>query len=158
MKTLALLLAALALPACDAAGTMGEPGPAPRPRTTVLTGDLDLDIRSQAHVALTVSGFHVTAALTLSKGFGVVTAPLAGEGHVERFAEADLTLYTAQLDAPADPSGPCGAQPVSLALSLRRRGTDAHVGGSLTAYCGAATWHGTPARLLRLAGDLPLPP
>ncbi len=29
--------------------------------------------------------------------------------------------------------------------------------GGLTAYCGADTWYGVPAKVLRLAGPLPLP-
>jgi hypothetical protein len=69
-----------------------------------------------------------------------------------------VVMYTARFDAPADPTGPCGSDPISLALAVRRRGKDAHVGGALTAYCGKDVWHGVPARVLRLAGDLPLSP
>ncbi len=46
---------------------------------------------------------------------------------------------------------------MSLALSLHRQGANAMVLGGLTAFCGADTWHGVPAKVLRLAGPLPLP-
>lgn len=130
-----------------------DPVPRPPPPVT-LTGDLDVDIRDSAHVELVTTGTDLAASLTLTKSFGIAGGALAGAGHVEAFPEAGATLYTARIDAPADPTGPCGAQPISLALSLRRRGNDAHVGGALTAYCGKGVWHGTPARLLRLSGDL----
>ncbi|MFT3770566.1 MAG: hypothetical protein QM820_34500 [Minicystis sp.] len=154
MKKLAFpALAALALVGCYA----DDPLPPP-PEKTVITGDLDVDIREKAHVELTTVGTDVTVSVSLTKGYGIAPAAseIKGTARVEAFPEADLTLYTARLDAPADPSGPCGMNPVSLALSLHRRGKDAHVGGSLTAYCGAGVSHGTPARLLRLAGDMPL--
>jgi hypothetical protein len=79
---------------------------------------------------------------------------LSAPGRVEAFPEADATLYTARFGAPADPAGPCGDRPVSLALSLHRAGGNDHLGGALTAYCGEGAWHGTPARVLRLAGDI----
>jgi len=96
--------------------------------------------------------------MTLSQGFGVAPAEsaLSGSGRIESITEAGATLYTARLSAPAQPAGPCGAQPVSLALSLHRQGANATVHGGLTAYCGAEQWHGVPPRVLRLAGELPL--
>jgi hypothetical protein len=159
MKTHALLmvLGVLALGGCYA----DEPLPSgPKtPTKTVLTGDLDTDIREKTHVELTITGNDVEASITLMSGYGVApTTALTGAGHVESFREADMVMYTARFAAPGDPSGPCGADPVSLALAVRRRAKDAHVGGALTAYCGKDVWHGVPARVLRLAGDLPLNP
>lgn len=137
-----------------------EPTPIPASASPSLPmkGDLAVDIRETA--SLTLSGSDaLDAALTLTKGYGVAPAgtELRGKGHVEDFPEAGSTLYSARFDAPADGAGPCHDQPVSLALSVFRRGNDAHVGGSLTAYCGKDVWHGLPARVLRLSGDLPLP-
>jgi hypothetical protein len=152
MKRLGIAaLAALALTGCYA----DDPPPAPLPKR-VTSGDLSVDIRETAHLKLTTQGTDLKATVTLTKGFGVApVSEIDGAGSVEAFPEAEMTLYTARFDAPADPSGPCGAQPVSLALSLHRRGKDAHVGGSLAAYCGQGVWHGVPVRMLRLAGDLP---
>jgi len=149
-----LLLAAIA--ALALAGCYVDDPPAPPPPKRVMGGDLSVDIRETAHVVLTVAGSDLKASVKLSRGYGVAPAgALEGAGSVEAFPEAEMTLYTARFDAPADPGGPCGAEPVSLALSLHRRGDDAHVGGSLAAYCGQGVWHGVPARMLRLAGDLP---
>lgn len=134
------------------------PGPK-APQKSVLTGDLDTDIREKTHVELTITGTDVEASIALTASYGVApTTAITGAGHVDSFREADVVMYTARFDAPADPSGPCGAEPVSLAFAVRRRGKDAHVGGALTAYCGKDVWHGVPARVLRLAGDLPLNP
>jgi hypothetical protein len=154
-----LLTAAAALAALTLAGCFGDD---PLPAVTkpaVLRGELAIDIRETARLVITSDGADAQVEVTLTKGYGVapVGAALVGNGHAEAFPEAGMGLLTARFDAPADLTGPCGAQPVSLALSLHRRGKDAHVGGSLTAYCGQGVWHGVPARLLRLSGDLPLP-
>jgi hypothetical protein len=121
-----------------------------------MTGDLDMDIRYTAHVELVATGTDLTASVTLTNGLQVApdNQKLSGTGHVEAFPEATATLYTARFDAPANPAGPCGTQPVTLWLSLHRQGTNAHVGGALTAYCGASVVHGVPANLMRLAGNL----
>jgi len=152
--TLLTAMAALTLAGCFT----DDPLPAVA-RPQVLRGELACDIRETAKVVVTLSGPDAEVAVTLTKGYGVapVGSTLVAEGHVEAFPEAGMELFTTRFDAPADAGGPCGAQPVSLALSLHRRGKDAHVGGSLTAYCGKGVWHGVPARLLRLSGDLPLP-
>jgi hypothetical protein len=154
MKRVLATAALLTLSGCGPDDRGVPPPPAP------IQGDLAVEIRDTAHVVLTGPGLDIQAALTLSKGYGLAPAgaEITGMGHVEAFPEADATLYTARIDAPPDPSGPCGAQPISLALSLHRRGKGAHVGGALTAYCGQGTWHGIPARVLRLSGDLPLKP
>lgn len=149
-----IVLALAGLAGCGGGGTSPTP-PAP----AKLTGDLDVDIRSSAHVELVVTNGDLTATITLTgNGFDLAPAPdkLQGTGHVELFPEADATLYTARFDAPAATGGPCAGQPATLWLSLHRQGKNAHVGGSLTGYCGSGTRHGVPARLLRLAGDLPL--
>ncbi len=125
------------------------------PEVKTLAGTLAVDIRDTMAVELVITGGAIDASLTLSKSFGVAGGALRGSGTVEPFPEAGTTLYTAKIDAPADPTGPCKAAPISLALSLHRRGKDAHVNGSLTAYCGKGVWHGVPARLLRIGGDLP---
>lgn len=124
-----------------------------------LTGTLDLEIVDSADVHLSLHGADLTATLTPDKGYGVMPAgqPLTGKGHVESFPEANATLYTARFSAPADASGPCGKEPVSLALALHRDEDNDRVQGSLTPYCGQDTWFGTPAHTpLRLSGDLPL--
>jgi hypothetical protein len=115
-----------------------------------------VDIREVASVTLRDEGGAVQASIKLTKGYGVLPAgaEFSGAGFVEAFPEAGVSLYTARFDAPADPSGPCGSEPVSLALSLHRRGDAPRTSGALAAYCGKGVWHGTPARMLRLAGDM----
>jgi hypothetical protein len=130
-----------------------------QPDPVTLNGTLDLEIRDTLEVGLVVRGERLTATILASSPFGVLPAgeKLGGEGRVEAFPEADATLYTARFSAPARAGGPCGAEPVALALSLHRGGAGAFVAGSLTAYCGAQS-HGTPARTpLRLSGSLALP-
>lgn len=155
-RSLGLCALVLVAVACQS-----QPEVSSRPAAKTTSGTLDLDILDSATVSLAIrSDDTLDAKLSLGKGFGVAPEgqELAGTGRVERFAETDLLLYTARFDVPAQAAGPCGSQPVSLALSLHRRGDNAHVSGSVTPYCGAATWYGTPARSpLRLAGDLPQP-
>ena len=109
---------------------------------------LDLEIRDSASMQLTRTGEELDVSLALSKGFGVVAdgARVAGKGRLERFPEADVALYTARFSLPPQADGPCGEQPVSLALALHRRGDGPRLSGSLTPYCGTDVWFGTPAR------------
>ncbi len=146
------LAIALLLAACGD----GEPD---QPQGTTLSATLDVDIRNRAELSLTVKGDVLTARINLDKGFAVLPAgqTLSGPGRVERFPEADALLYTAVFEAPAQSGGPCGDEPVSLALALHRTGEQAYVAGSLTPYCGKATLSGAFARNpLRLSGKLPL--
>ncbi|MBW2522801.1 MAG: hypothetical protein JRI23_01435 [Deltaproteobacteria bacterium] len=145
-------VAALALTGC--------PDESLAPVDSTLHGTLSLELRDSATVEIVVpsDGSPTTVTLSLDRGFGVAPAgsPLSASGTVEAFPEASLTLYTAKLSAPAEPSGPCGAEPISLALTLSRQGKNAMVVGGLSAYCGADRWHGNPRRVLRLSGELPL--
>lgn len=151
MRRLWVAIALGCLPACHD----GEEG-ADSPRTEVLA--LDVDIRETAEARVERRGDALTVCLTLSRGFGVAAdgAVLAGTGQLERFPEADVTLITAKLSSPPVSGGPCGAEPVSLALALHRRGSASRVAGSLTPYCGSDVWAGVPARNpLRLSTSAP---
>jgi len=123
-----------------------------------MTGRLDLDIRWSADVEIRVTGPDLTAKVTLSDAREVAVAGVAleGTGNVHAFPEADAVLYTARLASPPVAAGRCGSEPVSLALTLLRRGTNGHVAGGIAVYCGANTYAGNPARMLRLAGVLPI--
>ncbi len=126
----------------------------------VETLELDVDIREHAQVRVERRGSELTVRLTLSRGFGVAAEPatLSGRGTLERFPEADVVLIAAKLASPAVSGGPCGDEPVSLALALHRRGTASRVSGSLTPYCGKDVWSGVPARNpLRLSSTVPKP-
>jgi hypothetical protein len=149
-----VIKAAFLLMASAALGCAAEE--APNPVSGPLHGDLASDIREQASVEIREKGAEIDVSIKLSKGYGVAPpgAVLDGQGRAEPFPEAGMTLYTARFDAPADSSGPCGADPVSLALSLERRGDGARVSGSLAAYCGKGVFHGEPARIVRLSGNL----
>jgi hypothetical protein len=124
-----------------------------------LHATLDLDIRDKAVVDLAINRDDIDAKIRLTKGFGVApeNSTLEGIGHVERFPEANLTLYTARFTTKGASDGPCADDFVSLALALHQRGNEPRLSGSLTAYCGAYTWHGIPARNpLRLATPPPV--
>src|SRR3970040_822406 len=71
--------------------------------TEGLTATLDLDIRDQANVVLSVSGDELEAKLTVTKGYGVVpeATELRGSGSVERFPEAEMALFVARFSVPA---------------------------------------------------------
>jgi hypothetical protein len=101
----------------------------------------------------------LAVSLTPSAGYGLFApaTAIAGEGRLERFPEAGAIFYTAKLSAPPSPGGPCGDEPVSLALSLQRQGESPRVTGGLTAYCGAGRWYGVPKRVLRITGSLSRP-
>lgn len=109
---------------------------------------LDVDIRESASVRIERHGDELDVSIELSQGFGVAPPGerLRGKGRLERFPEAEVSLYTARFSVRAQPDGPCGAEPISLALSLHRRDTGPRLSGSLTAYCGESVWHGLPAR------------
>jgi hypothetical protein len=162
-----LLAAALALAGCSS-----EEGISPAPATsapagpTSFAGALDVDIRWSAGVAVELStaldpaatsSVAATATLDLSKaGAGALldaSQPIRAPGRAEPFPEARTVLYTGVVTLPPKPGGRCGAAPVTLALALRRRAGNDHVGGALTAYCGPSA-SGVPERVFRLAGDL----
>jgi len=141
---------ALGLVACESsdAGVADE----------TIRAKLDLDIRDRADLVLERRGERLDVAVTLGKGFGLVTdgTRLSGHGRVEAFPEADLSLYTARFSLAPHAGGPCKDEPISLALSLERRGRNERLAGSLTPYCGKDVWSGIPARSpLRLATPPP---
>ncbi len=151
MRRAMLLCAALGLIGCHD----GEEGADPVRSESF---ELDVDIRESAQLLVESRGAELRLRLTLSRGFGVAkdSITLAGNGKLERFPEADVALFTAKFAGPPVAGGPCGAEPVSLALALHRRGTARRVSGSLTAYCGKNVWSGVPARNpLRLSTSAP---
>jgi hypothetical protein len=130
---------------------------APIPGESVLGATLALELRDSAELTVAVGeDGRARFALVPSAGYGFFHpgAALTADGLVEPFPEADATLYVARFAAPAQPAGPCGSAAVSAALSLHRRAAGSFVAGGLAVYCGAARWHGTPARILRLEGSI----
>jgi hypothetical protein len=123
-----------------------------------LEGTLQIEVLDTVDVLIDPIGDEAMKVTVTSRaGFGLVpeNTPLTADGYIEAMPETGDTLYTAKLSAPANPDGPCGDEPVSLALSLHRQGSNPAVLGGMSAYCGADTWYGVPARVLRLAGPLP---
>jgi hypothetical protein len=121
-------------------------------------GTLDVDIRGSVDVVLAQSGDQAID-VTLSgwkDGYGLFDpgAPLTATGRIDRFPESPgWEVYSARF-ATREPvlTGPCGAQSVSLVVSLARRDGNARVAGSVTAYCGADQYAGIPARVFRVTG------
>ncbi|MEO7328277.1 MAG: hypothetical protein ABI193_06850 [Minicystis sp.] len=158
MKQLLLSLV-LAGAACLSGCGQDEPiTPVPQPKS--FQGTLDVDIRGHAVVTVTVLPNGVPSVeLTVDSVNALrlleATTKLSASGRMEAFPENDSSLITAKFAQPAVSGGPCGDQPVSLALSLHRRGTVTRVGGSITVYCGKDHFFGVPLRILRLSGELP---
>jgi hypothetical protein len=57
-----------------------------------------------------------------------------------------------KFQGPALNRGPCGSRPVSYAMALTAKENNGYLVGSVTAYCGADTYTGHPARVMRLSG------
>jgi hypothetical protein len=148
-----IILLGLALVASSGCAE-GEPA-----TSNLLAGTLSVDIRGTATISIERQPGG-TAKITLSvdetgaAGLFDAATPLSLAGRIEAFPENESELYTAKTSLAASPAGACGSEPVSLALSLHKRGKNARVGGALTAYCGKDRFHGVPARLLRLSGEL----
>lgn len=134
-------------------GCSGDSGHGPAER---LVADLDFELRYRATLEIERAGANLEVAFTPQAGFDLLEIGhrYEGLGALEDFPEARASLYTAGFDADAIPSGPCGARPITLAMSLSRRADRPDVSGSLAAYCGAKTYTGTPIRIFRLAGKL----
>ena len=145
-----LFASCLALSACDSADA--------KPTDSALHAKLDLELRDTLTVDLAISGDDLDAEIELTNGHGIAPAnrTLKGIGHVEHFPEAGIELYTARFSVKGEKDGPCGDDYVSLALALHQRGKEPRLSGSLTAYCGAYTYSGIPARNpLRVATPAP---
>lgn len=139
------LCLSLALSACASDGP-------PREAT------LDLELTRQVHVRFERAAGAWRARVTPSEGFGVLPPGVALEGpaRVSPLPEAGAVLYSATFEVAPQPSGPCGDQPLSLALALHGEDDSDYVGGGITPYCGAERWHGVPAREpLRISGQWP---
>lgn len=139
----------------------------PDAKTNAIAGTLSVDIRQSVDVtfsprttsASTTSG-DFDGSLSFGDGdFQLFDAHTILRGTVvaEPLSEAQATMYTAIFTLPARASSVCADRPIDLALSLVRRGSNARVGGALTAYCGDGVTSGVPGRVYRLDGDLPLP-
>jgi hypothetical protein len=138
----------------SADASAGSTGTPPEPET-VLDATLELETLEQVTVVLVHNGETLDASVTLSRGYDVAPASraLVGPARVDAFPEAGAILYTARLDGPAQPGGPCGTDSVSLALSLHWDQDAGFVAGGLTPYCGAGVWWGVPAiEPLRISG------
>ena len=119
-------------------------------------GDLAVEVRANARVKLKEKpDDRLDVTFTLDRGFDLLEpgSTLTAQGHIERFPETGLRLYTVTFPTAATPraDSPCGAKAPTLILSLTRRLENARVSGALTAYCDT-----TPRRVLRVAGNLPI--
>jgi hypothetical protein len=154
MRNATLLgLAVFILPAC--ADEIVNPAPG----DGIYEGTLAVEIRGSATISIaTRAGGAVDITLKPDEiGASGILDPavsLAMSGRVEAFPETGSELYTAKASLPSPAGGPCGSDPMSLALSLHRRGNNSRVGGALTVYCGEGRFYGVPARVLRLSGEI----
>lgn len=140
------------------AGCAGDETVQPVATSPSYKGTLDLEIRGTADITIEGAAPPEMKVAILVNG---AAAPhllddgtkLEGAGRVEPLPEAGMELYAAKLSLPADPEGPCGAEPRSVALSLTRRTKASRVAGALTVYCGAS-FSGVPQRVLRITGQI----
>jgi hypothetical protein len=129
-----------------------------QPAEVVLQLELELEALEEARLEITRVGDELTATLQLSRGYGVVPdgATITGSARIDALPEAGATIYTARLGGPVVEGGPCGAEPVSLALALHHDDDAAFVAGGVTPYCGADAWWGVPPiEPLRISGKMP---
>jgi hypothetical protein len=124
----------------------------------VLELDLELETLEDVHVELTRIGDEHSATVVLSRGYGV--APdgdaVSGPARIDALPEAGATIYGARLAGPDVPGGPCGDEPVSLALALHHDDDGNFIAGGLTPYCGADVFYGVPPiEPLRISGRMP---
>jgi hypothetical protein len=150
----ALLACAFALPGMLAACSKDAPSTdAPPPVTTPpIVVPISVEVLDRGTVSLPPDGGAVVVDLA-GHGYGIVdaSAPLRGAAKHRSLADANVDVWSAVLTTPPLTGGRCGDAPVSLALSLVRRGSQgATLAGSLTAYCGD-TPAGRPLRVLRIA-------
>jgi hypothetical protein len=147
---------ACALVACSKGGDE-PPAQPPSDTGTTFGGTFAIDIRGSIDVSMKQTGDVLDVELVGRDmdfaGFFAPEEKLHAKGTLERFPEADLTLYTGIVSLPARSASPCGAQPITMALSLSRRGTNLRLGGGLTAYCGDRAV-GVPRRVFRITGSL----
>jgi hypothetical protein len=128
---------------------------APEP-VILLDATLDLELRESIRVTFTMTGDVLEAELDASRGYGLLDGAQVGPARIDAYPEAEATVYTATFDGPAVADGPCGEQPVSLALALHHDGDADVIAGGLTGYCGATTFFGVPAiEPLRISGRVP---
>lgn len=154
IKTLSAVAAAALLallPACGSNEVEGD-----KPLVERYTMCFDLDIEDHGTLFLEIDGKAIEATLTVEEGNNLIAGntPLEGPGKRYTFPEVRNLLYTARFQGAPVPGGPCGDDPVSLAMSLSAKDLNAHFVGGLTAYCGEETYRGKPARIMRIAGDL----
>jgi len=122
----------------------------------VLDIGLDLELKQSVQVTFTMLGDELVVDLDPSRGYGLLSGPVAGSGRIDAWPEAEATLYSATFSHPAVPEGPCGEQPVSLALALHHDHDADVIAGGLTGYCGADTFFGVPPiEPLRISGRMP---
>lgn len=153
------LALALALVSCAPVFGCSKNSDVPPPAADAggLGGTFAIDIRGSIDVTMKQSGDALEVELVGRDmdfaGFFSAEEKLHAIGRVERFPEADLTLYTGIVSLPARAASACGVQPITMALSLSRRGQNARLGGGLTAYCGDRAV-GVPQRVFRISGSL----
>jgi len=96
----------------------------------------------------------VQGRFTATDGFDVIAAGtvLEGEGRLIHFPEAFGRMVVIKFQGPAVPGGKCGEQSMSYSLTLTAKEDNGYMVGGLTAYCGADTYFGKPARVLRISG------
>lgn len=125
---------------------------------TILDVTLELEITEDVRVVFTRGGDVLTAEVRPTRGYGLAAdgASLSGPARIDALPEAGVDLYAATIAGPAVADGPCGAQPVSLALALVHDHDADVIAGGLTGYCGADRWFGVPVvEPLRISGRVP---
>jgi hypothetical protein len=116
--------------------------------------DAVFEFRNNCHIVWYESGDTLAnATVQCGKGYGddliAAGVTMSASGSVLRFPEAFHEIHTLTFQSPPIAGGPCGAQPIQLAMSLSGQQGVAERFGGIAAYCGA-TITGTPARILRL--------
>ncbi|HPQ70131.1 MAG TPA: hypothetical protein PKW95_13470 [bacterium] len=116
---------------------------------------MDFETDFRAHLRLVqYSDDTFTGQFLPKQSFDVITAdvPLEGAGKMIRFPEALGRMIVLKFQGPAVSGGRCGDLPMSYSMALTAKEDNGYLVGGLTAYCGAETYYGRPARVMRLSG------
>jgi hypothetical protein len=157
-RTLLLFACILASGLVSGCGGEGELPPLPTTGPRNVAGVLSVDVRGKVNTRIDHASAGVIAVALMFEdvnalGLFDAAQTLTAAGKVEPLPESGGELYSATFSLAPQPGGRCGAEPVSLALSLYRAPPNMRFAGALTGYCGDR-FHGVPAAALRLTGVL----
>ncbi len=121
--------------------------------------DFGLEYRDSGTLTLSATCDQLEGTFSVAKGNPLIKPNYLyeGTGTIYRFPETGDVLYSLTFSSSPIEQGPCGDKEISLSLALSAKKGSPYLVGGLTAYCGKDTYHGHPARVMRMSGVLEAP-